>query len=927
MVENAGRDSKGGHNLRSSISSRNLRTTTERIRHLIPRRTETFPIPVEVLSPVREEATIPTPEEELFVVHLDLSPAPSQLGTESMAGPSGAPSGGAPAAENPPVVIPERRSKLKYEAFRGRPKDDAESWIETFKGLARANRDDEEPDLLSLFQGLLKKDARRWYKGLEDETRSTWAALEEAFLARYKDEGAEDRYETQLRRVYLKPSQSVREFGEKVRSIVSRVTSAPSAKDGHKDFIDGLPNKMRRFVLQQRTKTLTDAIRQAETYENSREDYRGSRKSRREARERKRNHYYSSSSSTSSSGSSSSDSLSSSEEELRSARKKKKTSLKHHIAEKKIEKLSNKVAEEGKQMKETAKQMKEATEEVRKLALNFAESPKQRRTGGDSTEQYCNICGRKNHGPATCRYRTNPLPYYDQPQAPSQPHIYSLQQHSVPSFPGHQVYALQQPAPSASVNQSSPQFRAQPQFQQPLSQSQTQFPIQPDGSQSQLRPGPRACYQCGGLDHIRANCPQLPKLNCRRCGEPGHTSITCEAPVPKAKPGSSVKWLEVESEGDAVNLTRSQARRMKARGEHPFSTSTDSDSDPVTTSAADKIKKAPSPEQQPSKEQPEEQSEKLEEDSDGYKPILNKPYQHDIRSEMESLLKEQLAEQQGDKGETSSPKKESSTAAELQSAAARKDNTSLVHSKPLLHSKYFDILKAVSDLKVDISVGELVADNPFYRRQLKPLVASRRRKYKLPAVASDILVVDKEEEPILLDIVMYGCIVTNVQVDNGAAVNVMTSETAQVLGLKPVKSTSILRPFIQSRVKPEGQLNAVPFSVVGKEFTQNFYVVEVPTPSPFPILLGRPWCYAAGVTDDFRTKEISFGTDPRITLHWSRAKPQGETPSSDAGYTSEDDSTPRKRVRWSDPIATAVNYLELFEFEAAPPKDSSSTSK
>ena len=208
-------------------------------------------------------------------------------------------------------------------------------------------------------------------------------------------------------------------------------------------------------------------------------------------------------------------------------------------------------------------------------------------------------------------------------------------------------------------------------------------------------------------------------------------------------------------------------------------------------------------------------------------------------------------------------------------------------------------------------MGELLADNPLYKKQLKPLLNSRKRKLKLPSVYH----LQSLNEALLVDLVVEGCVCTNVPLDTGSDVNIMTEETAKILGFTNLsQSASILKPVDQGRLVPLGDLHDVPFYLSDQRFSQDFIVIRIPSPAPFPILLGRPFMYASKMVNNFITKEVTFG-NPRRTLSWSKVSYQGETPSSDPGYTSgeEDNIRPKEpRVKWAQQLTTNINYLEVF---------------
>ena len=118
----------------------------------------------------------------------------------------------------------------------------------------------------------------------------------------------------------------------------------------------------------------------------------------------------------------------------------------------------------------------------------------------------------------------------------------------------------------------------------------------------------------------------------------------------------------------------------------------------------------------------------------------------------------------------------------------------------------------------------------------------------------------------------------------------------------------------QAKVLPLGKLDDVPTMIGDKQFLLTYIVIDPSTPSNFPLLLGRPWLYGAKTKMNWYRKTITFGKPP-TTIPWGKGKYQGETSTTDEGYTSdmeeEEDvlhgevKTPykkRKSVTWVDII-------------------------
>jgi hypothetical protein len=91
-------------------------------------------------------------------------------------------------------------------------------------------------------------------------------------------------------------------------------------------------------------------------------------------------------------------------------------------------------------------------------------------------------------------------------------------------------------------------------------------------------------------------------------------------------------------------------------------------------------------------------------------------------------------------------------------------------------------------------------------------------------------------------------IVSRVLVDLGAAINIMTLETAQLLQLKNVirETPTILELADRSTIKPEGVIEDLIISVESWNYPADFVVLQTKAKlGGHPLILGRPWLATA----------------------------------------------------------------------------------
>ncbi|KAL3686589.1 hypothetical protein R1sor_009163 [Riccia sorocarpa] len=115
----------------------------------------------------------------------------------------------------------------------------------------------------------------------------------------------------------------------------------------------------------------------------------------------------------------------------------------------------------------------------------------------------------------------------------------------------------------------------------------------------------------------------------------------------------------------------------------------------------------------------------------------------------------------------------------------------------------------------------------------------------------------------------------------------MTARTATRLGLtnlQPCKK--FLRMADQSRKLPLGELRNVETIMGGATFELDYVVLQPEDEQGYEVLIGRPWFYGAGVTEDWNRKEVYFrveGQRRKIRIPWGPIDYHGETPLEDSG--------------------------------------------
>ncbi|KAL2608388.1 hypothetical protein R1flu_026961 [Riccia fluitans] len=111
------------------------------------------------------------------------------------------------------------------------------------------------------------------------------------------------------------------------------------------------------------------------------------------------------------------------------------------------------------------------------------------------------------------------------------------------------------------------------------------------------------------------------------------------------------------------------------------------------------------------------------------------------------------------------------------------------------------------------------------------------------------VMMDKGAQEIKIEI--RGCILRKIPLDTCSGVNIMMARTATRLGLinlHPYKK--FLRMADQSQKLPLGELKNIETSMDGVAFNLDYVVLQPEDEQGYEVLIGRPWFYSAGVTED-----------------------------------------------------------------------------
>lgn len=415
---------------------------------------------------------------------------------------------------NQRVIMPAQ-TRLKYHTFKGDLRQDVDEWMKEFVVTTLANQETDD-SRSRIFVGLLRKEALKWYETLTPQVQGDWDNLCEAFVSAFREVGGEDRIITKLNRFTKGAKESIRSYGHRICSLISKMTHPSPEHMKIHWYLQGLPKEMTFQLRQKKKATLKETMVDAQEYEDSenaspeaiqREEKAEKKRERRRREDRKRrqkNKAYSSDSEFDT-GSSDSSSSNESEEEVdfvgrtRSSLKGKKED-------------TRKVKEESKgELKMVSASLKTMADSIKDLTVHLAGSEKPRRIPPQTRSQvWCSKCHREGHHGNECPNQKNvrqiETEYDDEFDFPVQ-WVYAGEEHDTPP-----VYNIQE-------DNNRRNYSGRPQFNnQPLYQTRERG----------------RCWICRDPSHYADKCPngKLPYETykiCGNCKKEGHETSECKA--------------------------------------------------------------------------------------------------------------------------------------------------------------------------------------------------------------------------------------------------------------------------------------------------------------------------------------------------------------------------------------------------------------
>lgn len=451
-------------------------------------------------------------------------------------------------AEVPPTMAGRNNLRLKYRRFKGDGREDVDDWLCEFNSTAAANEEGVAIKL-RIFQGLLKGEALQWYQDIPDPVRNDWDQLTAAFLRTFREVGGEARTLGRLSKMKMKSDESVRRYGQRVRSLIHKLTPGIAASVQIEWYVAGFPEEMGFHVRQARPQTLQEAMEAAQNYENSKQSLRQSRRrsktegSKRDRKIRKKKRNVSSGSSNSSSESStneqSSDDDSSEDHSPPRRASSSKGPRKDHIRA--VGRVKEEVPEE-KQM------MKDIQSSLAAIKVHLADQHKPRRVIPTIRNNvWCTRCGQSGHYPNECPHLPPRKVHFVDEEGTAYfaaPEYEDEDPEIVPVYQAAPMYGGGRGQPLVMKPRYAP-GRPPPSGYTPGDpQGTTPYPRRPVTMERQYG----LCFNCGEPGHYAPDCPRRGgqgaplELPCQNCGHYGHTAPQCRQPE---KPRVVFKQVEV----------------------------------------------------------------------------------------------------------------------------------------------------------------------------------------------------------------------------------------------------------------------------------------------------------------------------------------------------------------------------------------------
>ena len=213
----------------------------------------------------------------------------------------------------------------------------------------------------------------------------------------------------------------------------------------------------------------------------------------------------------------------------------------------------------------------------------------------------------------------------------------------------------------------------------------------------------------------------------------------------------------------------------------------------------------------------------------------------------------------------------------------------------------FDLLGELKNLCIKIPLLQAIQDIPIYAKTIKELCAKKSvRKTKItPTIhvvgtLSNLLL--GKETPVkyedlgnpIVTVQINGHSFPNALVDSGVAINILTTETCEVLGITTLEPTTTLLELVDhSIIKLEGTLQVVMVSMESWEYPAYFFIINPRNQlDGHPLILGRPWLAIVDAYiswrigsmtinrgNDVKNQDLYHPAQPSLTILKTRKQP------------------------------------------------------
>ncbi|KAH7364963.1 hypothetical protein KP509_18G000900 [Ceratopteris richardii] len=156
-----------------------------------------------------------------------------------------------------------------FTKFSGTWHEDPDSFIQLFEVTCEANDVVDQDQRLRIFPAILRDEAANWYGNLTPQERGTYQMLKEAFLAKFRRQGFQDRLAQQMDYLRQGVNESIDNYIQRMETLVRKMgVNAPNDETLKRRFISGLrdPTAQQHISLT-RPATLMDAKEQARLWE------------------------------------------------------------------------------------------------------------------------------------------------------------------------------------------------------------------------------------------------------------------------------------------------------------------------------------------------------------------------------------------------------------------------------------------------------------------------------------------------------------------------------------------------------------------------------------------------------------------------------------------------------------------------------------